>query len=170
MQPELRVVRLTVAILLAASGILWAPGVDAAPRFTVMSASTTRVPVSSGSTATVSRSATDTGTPGFTRRDTKVYPEHMLESATDHSISRPMWNNRADPVIVAQASPSVAFSIGTISVQPTSIQPGRSVSIRAPVTNTGTSTANGVIVRLHVTNPSGQDFANNQVIISGQSF
>jgi uncharacterized membrane protein len=89
---------------------------------------------------------------------------------SDHWVTILLWNNSADTFTVAPATPGVAFAIGHISVSPGTIQRGGTVSVSAPVTNTGTSAASGINVLLHLTNPLGNDFPGNQVIIENQSF
>jgi len=89
---------------------------------------------------------------------------------TNHWVTLLLWANSADTFMVSPSNPGVAFSIGNISVSPTAIQGGGTVSISAVVTNTGSSGANGINVLLHLADPFGNDFANNQVVIENQSF
>src|SRR5262245_20597632 len=89
---------------------------------------------------------------------------------TDHWTSLLLWNNSADTFMVAASSPGVAFSIGNITANPTSFAAGGSVSVTAVVTNTGSSGASGINVLLHLADPFGNDFANNQIIIENQNF
>lgn len=89
---------------------------------------------------------------------------------TDHWVTLLLWNNSADTFSVGQSTPGIAFAIGNISASPTAIQRGGTLSVTAAVTNTGTSAASGINVLMSLTNPLGNDFPGNQVIIENQSF
>jgi hypothetical protein len=89
---------------------------------------------------------------------------------TDHWVTLLLWNNSADTFTVGTSTQGVAFSIGNISASPHNIARGGTVSVTAAVTNTGTAAASGINVLLHLTDPLGNDFPNNQVVIGNQSF
>jgi hypothetical protein len=89
---------------------------------------------------------------------------------TDHWVTLLLWNNSADTFTVGASTPGVAFAIGNISASPTHIQRGGTLSVTAAVTNTGTSAASGINVLLSLTDPLGNDFPGNQVIVENQSF
>jgi hypothetical protein len=82
-----------------------------------------------------------------------------------------MWNNSATTFTVqGSGGPSVAFAVGTVTATPVHVERGGTVSIAAPVTNTGTGPASGVIVMLHLRDPLGNEFEGHQQIVTGQSF
>jgi hypothetical protein len=88
---------------------------------------------------------------------------------SDHWASLLLWNNSADTFAIGSSGPGVAFSIGTITASPTSVQRGGNVSVTASVRNTGTSPASGIHVLLHLADPFGNDFPDNQIIVSDQN-
>jgi hypothetical protein len=82
-----------------------------------------------------------------------------------------MWNNSATTFSVGSGSGlPVAFSIGNITPSPLNIQRGGTVTISAPVTNTGQGTASGIIVMLYLRDPLGNEFPGNQQQVENQSF
>ncbi|HZS35062.1 MAG TPA: CARDB domain-containing protein [Methylomirabilota bacterium] len=82
-----------------------------------------------------------------------------------------VWNNSATTVPV-QSGPAlpVDFSVGTISASPFRINRGGTVTISAPVTNTGQGTASAILVMLFLRDPLGNEFQGNQQVVTNQSF
>ena len=81
-----------------------------------------------------------------------------------------LWDGNAATFTVQANGPVVAFGVGTITASPTAIPSGGTVSITAPVTNTGGSPASGITVLLQLTDPFGNGFEGNEQAVGGQSF
>ena len=184
---------------------------DAAPSFSVTSATVTPNPVAPGATATVTIGVKNSGTlvsgaivdmevfdsanravfqqyiPGqtFAAGQTKSYDWFWTvpgnQAAGTYTVkvgvfadgwgTLYMWNNSAATFAV-QSGPSlpVAFSVGTISADPVSMQRGGTVAITAQITNTGQGAGSGIIVMLYMLDPLGREFPNSQQILENQSF
>ena len=77
---------------------------------------------------------------------------------------------QADPPEGDEAAPASVFRVDGIKISQAHVTPGEPVSITAKVTNVGTARARGMTIVLGISDPSGNEVAGGERVVTGQAF